>query len=55
MPENMPPIYPVECKVCGHAWYPRSPDERPRLCPKCHSLRWDTGPRKPRERAFAVA
>ena len=29
----------VKCKQCGHEWIPRIED--PRICPKCHSLRWD--------------
>ena len=28
------------CEACGHEWVPRS-TERPALCPKCKSLRWD--------------
>lgn len=43
------------CKACGHAWYPRSP-ERPRICPKCKSARWDIGRKfPPRPAAAAVA
>ena len=30
-----------ECLRCGHTWHPRQP-ERPRLCPRCKTVRWDT-------------
>ena len=26
---------------CGHEWIPRDQDERPSVCPKCKSPRWD--------------
>jgi predicted Zn-ribbon and HTH transcriptional regulator len=26
---------------CGHEWVPRTPGERPLVCPKCKSPRWD--------------
>lgn len=26
---------------CGHVWYPRNPNERPRVCPHCKSANWD--------------
>lgn len=29
----------LKCNQCGHEWRPRIED--PRICPKCHSLRWD--------------
>ena len=29
----------LKCNQCGHKWTPRTED--PRICPKCHSLRWD--------------
>ena len=34
-----------KCRHCGHVWVPRQ-DERPKLCPKCHSATWDREPRK---------
>lgn len=46
MPESEPVIVQRECKVCGYQWYPRSP-ERPRICPRCKSARWDVGRRFP--------
>jgi len=33
-------IIAFHCEQCGHTWLPRS-EERPALCPKCKSLRWD--------------
>ena len=32
------------CSQCGHKWFPRT-TQKPGLCPKCKSLRWDR-PRK---------
>ncbi len=29
----------LQCNNCGHIWTPRK--EEVRICPKCHSLRWD--------------
>lgn len=29
----------LKCKRCGHEWTPRTEDVR--ICPNCHSLRWD--------------
>lgn len=26
---------------CGHEWLPREKGERPTVCPKCKSPRWD--------------
>jgi predicted Zn-ribbon and HTH transcriptional regulator len=26
---------------CGHEWLPRKKGERPLVCPKCKSPRWD--------------
>jgi predicted Zn-ribbon and HTH transcriptional regulator len=26
---------------CGHAWLPRESTDRPTVCPKCKSPRWD--------------
>ncbi len=38
---NMPTLelLQCECNQCGHKWYPRCTE--PRVCPACHSLRWD--------------
>jgi len=43
----VPAIIQVECLRCGHKWIPRS-FERPFVCSKCKSPRWD---RPPRQRA----
>jgi predicted Zn-ribbon and HTH transcriptional regulator len=34
-----------KCNNCGHEWQPRS-DEKPLICPKCKSARWDLEPKK---------
>jgi predicted Zn-ribbon and HTH transcriptional regulator len=34
------PAIKYRCR-CGHEWYPRNPDERPRVCPHCKSANWD--------------
>ena len=36
------------CEQCGHIWLPRNKAERPGLCPKCKSLRWDKPKREVR-------
>src|SRR4051812_42824207 len=40
-------IRELECKVCGHKWFPRLP-RRPIWCPKCNSKNWATGRKLPR-------
>ncbi len=34
----------AECLKCGHVWLPRADTEKPRICPKCKSARWNLGP-----------
>jgi len=29
------------CERCGKDWIPRSAEERPMICPRCKSARWD--------------
>lgn len=29
------------CKRCDHKWYPRTPLQKPKLCPSCKSKYWD--------------
>lgn len=29
----------LDCKRCGHQWYPHQPEVR--ICPKCKSPYWD--------------
>jgi hypothetical protein len=38
------------CDQCGHEWIPRggSPDEEPRVCPRCHSALWNQPEKKQR-------
>jgi Zn finger protein HypA/HybF involved in hydrogenase expression len=31
----------IECLRCGHRWLKRVAG-RPKMCPKCHSRKWDT-------------
>jgi len=30
------------CSRCNYEWLPRSENQRPLICPKCKSPRWDT-------------
>lgn len=46
MPSGRIRVIALKCEQCGHIWLPRS-DERPGLCPKCKSLRWDKPKREP--------
>jgi predicted Zn-ribbon and HTH transcriptional regulator len=39
-PIGMVQLLGCRCR-CGHEWLPREKDERPRVCPKCKSPRWD--------------
>ena len=32
-------VHKIKCNQCGYEWIPRIEDVR--ICPKCHSLRWD--------------
>ncbi len=32
-------ISKLKCNQCGHEWVPRI--KNPRMCAKCHSVRWD--------------
>jgi predicted Zn-ribbon and HTH transcriptional regulator len=41
MGETKIEITEFKCERCGHKWNPRSEDERPMICPKCKSARWD--------------
>jgi len=39
------------CDICQHEWVPRgggAAEEEPRVCPACHSVRWNNPERKPR-------
>lgn len=28
------------CGQCGYSWFIKDPENPPRACPKCHSVRW---------------
>lgn len=37
------------CDICHHEWVPRGGvEDEPRVCPACHSVRWNQPDRKPR-------
>ena len=36
---------PLECKRCGHLWFPRV--DNPAQCPSCRSPYWNTLRRRP--------
>ena len=40
-------VFKWKCTRCDHEWLPRKVDDngepvKPRFCPDCHSLYWDT-------------
>lgn len=39
----------IRCFRCGYEWIPKSPNKRPRVCPKCVSPWYDV-PRKNKKR-----
>ena len=46
MPEIEIKVKGYKCNNCGNEWLPRSKKEKPLICPKCKSARWDKPPRK---------
>jgi len=46
MPEIKIEVKGYKCNNCGNKWIPRSYNEKPLICPKCKSARWDKEPRK---------
>jgi hypothetical protein len=37
------------CDICHHEWIPRGGvEDEPKVCPSCHSVRWNQPDRKPR-------
>jgi hypothetical protein len=38
------------CDICQHEWIPRggAVEDEPKVCPSCHSVRWNQPDRKPR-------
>ena len=46
MPEIKIEVKGYKCNNCGYQWLPRSAKEKPLICPKCKSARWDKEPKK---------
>jgi predicted Zn-ribbon and HTH transcriptional regulator len=46
MPEVEIKVKGYRCNNCGYIWQPRSSKEKPLICPKCKSARWDKEPKK---------
>jgi len=51
MPEIEVKVKGYKCNNCGYEWLPRSTKEKPLICPKCKSARWDL-PKKFKEEKF---
>ena len=45
MPEVEIKVKGYKCNNCKYVWQPRSNSEKPLICPKCKSARWDKEPR----------
>ena len=41
MPDIEIKVNGYKCNNCCYEWIPRVKDERPLICPKCKSARWD--------------
>jgi predicted Zn-ribbon and HTH transcriptional regulator len=41
MPEAKIEVKGYLCNSCGHKWIPRVKKQKPFVCPKCKSARWD--------------
>ena len=41
MPEIEVKVKGYKCNNCAYEWLPRSNKEKPLICPKCKSARWD--------------
>lgn len=41
MPEIEVKVKGYKCNNCEYEWVPRSQNEKPLICPKCKSARWD--------------
>ena len=46
MPEIQKSIKMYKCNNCSNEWQPRSYKQKPLICPKCKSSRWDKEPKK---------
>ena len=45
MPEIEICVKGYKCNNCKYEWLPRSNKEKPLICPRCKSARWDKEPR----------
>ena len=41
MPEVEIKVRGYKCNNCSYEWLPRSKKEKPLICPRCKSARWD--------------
>jgi len=41
MPEIIIKLKGYKCNKCKYEWIPRSEKERPLICPRCKTARWD--------------
>ena len=48
MPEIEIKVKGYKCNNCEYTWQPRSNSEKPLICPRCKSARWDKEPKKPK-------
>lgn len=39
-----------KCNNCEYVWQPRSKKEKPLICPKCKSARWNKEPKKSKKK-----
>ncbi len=46
MPEIEIKVRGYKCNNCEYIWQPRSRLEKPLICPKCKSSRWDKEAKK---------
>ena len=51
MPEVEIKLKGLKCNNCGYQWIPRSSKEKPLICPRCKSARWDKEPRNKKKNA----
>ncbi len=45
--------YFCECRRCGHKWFKRRA-AKPKVCPKCHVINWDSPTRGYRKKGETV-
>lgn len=51
MPEIEVKVKGYKCNNCNYEWLPRSNKEKPLICPRCKSARWDL-PKKLKEKGL---